>query len=65
MALHQLRTAVGDRTFFRILRTWAVQHRHAHGTTAQFQRLAERESGKNLGPLFNKWLYAQGKPRTP
>ncbi|WP_055550451.1 M1 family metallopeptidase [Streptomyces sp. NBRC 110028] len=65
MALHALRTAVGDRVFFRVLRAWAVQHRHGHGTTAQFQRLAERQSGKDLGPLFSKWLYAQGKPRIP
>ncbi|MGW0580608.1 M1 family metallopeptidase [Streptomyces sp. NPDC002920] len=65
MALHALRTAVGDRAFFRVLRAWADRNRYGHGTTAQFERLAERESGKNLGPLFHKWLYAQGKPSTP
>ncbi|MGW2516710.1 M1 family metallopeptidase [Streptomyces sp. NPDC001617] len=62
MALHELRKAVGDPTFFRILRTWAAEHRNAHGTTAQFVHLAERESGKDLNGLFQSWLYQQGKP---
>ncbi|WP_405673496.1 M1 family metallopeptidase [Streptomyces sp. NBC_01530] len=62
MTLHELRGSVGDRTFFRILRTWAAVHRAGHGTTAQFVHLAERESGKNLDPLFTTWLYSRGKP---
>nr|WP_225833809.1 M1 family metallopeptidase [Streptomyces sp. NK08204] len=62
MTLHELRRAVGDRTFFRILRAWAAQHRDGHATTAQFVRLAERESGQDLDELFQTWLYAQGKP---
>ncbi|UXY25799.1 M1 family metallopeptidase [Streptomyces sp. HUAS TT20] len=62
MALHELRKAVGDRAFFRILRAWAAEHRGGHGTTAQFVKLAERESGKRLDGLFRTWLYTQGKP---
>lgn len=62
MALHALRTAVGDRVFLKVLRAWATEHRDAHGTTAQFVRLAQRLSGKDLGDLFQTWLYAQGKP---
>jgi len=65
MTLHELRKAVGDRTFFRILRAWAAGHRSGHGTTAQFIRLAEAESGKDLDGLFHTWLYAAGKPNTP
>ncbi|MFF4586476.1 M1 family metallopeptidase [Streptomyces sp. NPDC001388] len=65
MTLHVLRTTVGDRVFLRILRAWAEQHRYGHGTTAQFERLAERQSGKDLGRLFQTWLYAQGKPQQP
>ncbi|OQQ14320.1 metallopeptidase [Streptomyces sp. M41(2017)] len=62
MALHALRTAVGDRAFFRILRCWATGHRDGHGTTAQFVRLSERESGKDLSGLFHTWLQTSGKP---
>ncbi|MFF1544956.1 M1 family metallopeptidase [Streptomyces sp. NPDC058291] len=65
MALHALRTAVGDRDFFRILRAWARLHRYGHGTTAQFERLAERQSGKKLDRLFMTWLYTRGKPSHP
>ncbi|MGW3115555.1 M1 family metallopeptidase [Streptomyces sp. NPDC001107] len=62
MALHELRTAVGDRTFFGILRAWAAEHHDGNGTTAQFVRLAERKSGKDLNHLFTTWLYSAGKP---
>ncbi|MFC9279364.1 M1 family metallopeptidase [Streptomyces collinus] len=62
MTLHELRKAVGDHDFFRILRAWATEHRGGHGTTAQFVKLSERISGKDLGGLFHTWLYAQGKP---
>ncbi|WP_406010722.1 M1 family metallopeptidase [Streptomyces sp. NBC_00637] len=65
MTLHVLRTTVGDRAFFRILRAWAAGHRYGHGTTAQFERLAERESGRDLGALLRTWLYGRGKPGTP
>ncbi|MBW8797588.1 MAG: M1 family metallopeptidase [Streptomyces sp.] len=62
MALHELRKTVGDPVFFRILRAWASEHRYGHGTTAEFVKLAEGESGKDLGSLFQTWLYKKGKP---
>ncbi|WP_260848942.1 M1 family metallopeptidase [Streptomyces sp. SLBN-118] len=65
MALHKLRTAVGDRTFLRILRTWAADRRDGHGTTAQFIRLSERQSGKDLDQLFRTWIGTKGKPSKP
>jgi len=63
MALHQLRRTVGDRTFFRILRTWLRDHRHGNADTRQFIALSERLSGKNLDKLFTTWLYTRGKPK--
>ncbi|GAA4042302.1 M1 family metallopeptidase [Streptomyces shaanxiensis] len=65
MALHQLRKAVGDPVFFRILRAWAAEHRAGHGTAAQLVRLSERVSGKDLDGLFQTWVYQQGKPDAP
>ncbi|MFE4966762.1 M1 family metallopeptidase [Streptomyces sp. NPDC056660] len=62
MALHELRKAVGDPVFFRILRAWASEHRYGHGTTAEFVKLAEGQSGQDLGSLFQTWLYQKGKP---
>lgn len=65
MALQKLRTTVGDKTFFRILRTWATDHRGGHGTTDRFTRLAERLSGKDLDQLFHVWIGTAGKPSAP
>ncbi|QTD96308.1 M1 family metallopeptidase [Streptomyces cyanogenus] len=65
MALHALRRAVGDRDFLRILRAWTTAHRGGHATTAQFVRLAEKTSGKQVDRLLRTWLYTQGKPNRP
>jgi aminopeptidase N len=65
MALHALRATVGTRTFFRILQAWASEHRYGNGTTEQLIALAERLSGRQLGPLFQRWLYDAGKPAFP
>ncbi|MFI0716853.1 M1 family metallopeptidase [Streptomyces inhibens] len=65
MTLHKLRTTVGDDTFFRILRSWVSSHRGGNATTAQFIRLAECHSRKDLGPRFHTWINTQGKPPQP
>ncbi|HEX2275046.1 MAG TPA: M1 family aminopeptidase [Acidimicrobiales bacterium] len=65
MTLHALRTTVGSRLFFNILRDWANEHRYGHGTTQQFVDLAERISGCQLDNLFQRWLYQPGKPTFP
>nr|WP_062338942.1 M1 family metallopeptidase [Herbidospora sakaeratensis] len=62
MALHALRTTVGDDAFFRIIRQWASDHRHGNATTGQFTALAERVSGQRLGELFGQWLFDKGRP---
>jgi aminopeptidase N len=65
MALQALRLTVGDRAFFRILRSWAQIHRNGNGTTAQFMALSEHLSGRNLDALFTTWLYTAAKPARP
>lgn len=62
MTMQALRTAVGDTAFFRILKTWARQHKYGTATTDQFIALAEKVSGKQLDGLFQTWLYTAGKP---
>ncbi|MFB4291609.1 M1 family metallopeptidase [Nonomuraea sp. ATR24] len=62
MTLHALRRAIGDRTFFTLLKTWAAEHRYGSVTTEQFVALAERLSGKQLDALFDAWLF---QPRRP
>ena len=62
MTLHQLRLAVGDRDFFRILRRWAQSRKGDNVTTSEFIRLAERISRRQLDDLFDAWLFTPGKP---
>jgi aminopeptidase N len=62
MTLQTLRSQVGDRDFFRILRAWATRKAGGNGTTAQFIALAERISGQQLDELFDAWLFTPGKP---
>ncbi len=65
MTLQALRRTVGSRIFLTILRLWADQHRHGSATTQQFIDLAERQSGRQLDDLFQRWLYTSGKPSFP
>jgi aminopeptidase N len=65
MTLQVLRNQVGDRDFFRILRTWAQRKAGGNGTTGQFIALAERISGEQLDALFDAWLFTPAKPALP
>jgi len=62
MTLQALREKIGDRSFFRLLRDWAAQHRYGNVNTRDFIRLAERDSGKDLRHFFDVWLYQPPKP---
>ncbi|MEO5875829.1 MAG: M1 family metallopeptidase [Streptosporangiaceae bacterium] len=62
MALHAIRMAVGDQVFFRLLRAWTAAHRYGNATTADLRSLAEKLSGKDLGPVFDEWLFTPSKP---
>jgi aminopeptidase N len=44
---------------------WAALHRYGNATTAQFEALAEKISGQDLGSLFQTWLYTTGRPAAP
>jgi aminopeptidase N len=60
--LQALRTKVGDRVFFAILRAWYQRYRYGNATTRQFIALAERISGRSLERFFDVWLYEPAKP---
>lgn len=62
MALHTLRTLIGDQAFFEILRTWATENRYGNVSTARFIDLAERVSGQQLDPFFADWLDTPMRP---
>jgi aminopeptidase N len=62
MTLQALREKVGTKALLKTLRRWATTHRHGSGSTGEFLDLAERVSGRDLGALFHRWLFAPGKP---
>ncbi|MEO9324877.1 M1 family metallopeptidase [Nocardioides sp. C4-1] len=62
MTIQALRHRLGERVFWKVVRTWVRTRRHGHGTTTGFVALAERISGQRLGGFFRAWLEA---PRAP
>jgi aminopeptidase N len=65
MTLQALRVRVGDAVFFRILRTYAAEHRFRNATTADFIADAEKITGQDLRAFFSTWLYAPAAPPMP
>ena len=65
LALHALRRAVGDETFFRILRGWATGRRGGTATTADFVGYAAGVAGRPLRPLLDAWLVGSTAPALP
>ncbi|MEU5955325.1 M1 family metallopeptidase [Streptomyces sp. NPDC047525] len=62
MTLQVLRERIGDKAFFKLLPAWAQQNKYGNANTADFIRLAEKVSGKQLDALFETWLFTKGKP---
>lgn len=65
LTLHALRTAVGDTTFFDILKTWVAEHSGGSVTTAQFIEHCTARSGTDLADLFRDWLDELPLPELP
>jgi aminopeptidase N len=62
MALEALRQKIGTKKMLKTLRRWSTEHRYGNADIDQFIALAEEVSGRDLGPLFQRWLYKRGKP---
>ncbi|MET9804755.1 M1 family metallopeptidase [Streptomyces sp. NPDC006368] len=66
MVLHRIRQAVGDDTFFAILRGWAATYRHGNASTDDFTRYVEEEAGEDLDDeVWDAWLYGRERPTDP
>ena len=64
LALHALRVEVGDAAFFHILQEWVRRFSGGNASTKDFIALSEEISGKDLGDVFQEWLYDYGLPAT-
>lgn len=62
LTLHTLRTQLGDRPFFALLREWTLKYRHATATTDDFIALAEQHAGRSLRGFFEAWLFQPALP---
>jgi aminopeptidase N len=56
VALHALRSVIGDESFFSTLRTWVREHDGGVASTDDFERTAERVSGVDLEDFFDDWV---------
>jgi aminopeptidase N len=66
MTLQALRRTIGDPAFFGLLKSWAVEHKDGNVTTDDFIAAAEKAAGgKDLGPLFQAWLFGTARPPAP
>ncbi|MFF2197647.1 M1 family peptidase, partial [Streptomyces sp. NPDC058157] len=65
LTVHALRCALGDRAFFRMLRDWAVEHRHGVVTTAAFTAHAARYASRPTDGLCAAWLDEPSLPPLP
>ena len=60
MTLQALRTRIGNRAFFTVMRTWARTHKHGNASIRQFINLSERVSGKHLELLLRRLALLAG-----
>lgn len=60
--LHMLRGAVGDSTFFEILRAYADSLGYQNATTEDFESTCEQVTGDTLDWFFDEWIYQAGYP---
>ncbi|GAB3492433.1 M1 family metallopeptidase [Nocardiopsis coralliicola] len=62
LAVHALRTELGDADFDRLRRTWLAERAYGNGSVQEFQDLAEQTAGRDLSELFTTWLYSPERP---
>jgi aminopeptidase N len=65
LAIHALRTKVGDATFFKILQSYFKRYKNSHANSVDFENIAKEISGKNLDNFFHAWLEGKMIPDIP
>ncbi len=58
--LHMLRGVVGTENFWKGIKLYYNKYRDSHATVADFRRVMEEVSGKDLSGFFDQWLYKPG-----
>jgi aminopeptidase N len=60
--LHMLRHVMGDKSFFRALRTYVRSFSYKNVSTDDFKRVCESEYGRPLDWFFKEWIYGSDRP---
>jgi len=60
--LHMLRHALGDGTFWRVLRTYAERHARGSVETRDLARAIEDVSGRSFDEFLDRWIARPGHP---
>ena len=60
--LHMLRGLIGTEPFWAGIRDYYHQYRDRNATTADFRRIMEQHSGRDLRWFFDQWLTRPGHP---
>jgi aminopeptidase N len=61
-ALHAIRRTLGDDVFFPALTDWVVTNLDATATTDDLQAHLEAAAGRDLGDLFDAWVWSEQIP---
>ena len=63
LALHSMRSIVGDEPFFAALRAWAGEHAYGSVTTEDFVEFFERHTGSTaIAGIVDRWIYSVAVP---
>ncbi|MGO1166505.1 MAG: M1 family metallopeptidase [Janibacter sp.] len=65
LTLHALRTRLGDKAFFEVLRTWSEAQQYRNVTTAMFVEHVEETTVEDLEDFFREWVYEVELPPLP
>ncbi|MBK7091269.1 MAG: hypothetical protein IPH59_06045 [bacterium] len=61
--VHMLRGALGDSTFFRVIKDWtSSSFRYGSATTQDLASFVSDRVGSNMNWFFNQWIYGDGHP---
>jgi len=60
--LHMLRKELGDKLFWKGIKTYYDTYKYSNALSEDFQHIMELTSGKDLNSFFKQWLYQSGHP---
>ncbi len=62
MFFHLLRQRLGDKAFFKALRTFYAEKKYQRASWKDLEETFSRVGGRDLGPLFDQWLHRADLP---